>query len=450
MSLKKFIKAYNVPIEYINKDGSIRDDAPLYPLYSNYTAGDKGAPLWYDVPADKIQDKLNTKGIEYDNSLNSKKDTLYKLHFADGSESKIIGPNTKRGYSVAVYSNKGKRNGNDYFSDWYPGISTHEEATYYDNDNLEKDKKYQNTASNEQLDKKNSLSIIPSKAYKRTEGDKSFFTVPLIVTADTSDIININDILKDNYEPGRDDFSEVQLKRIISKAAMPDMFSTISQNYHTQVGIDNAVTAALKAKDDLDTASINFSDALNAFSANPQRRYNYIRLNAILYDVVRVCDSVVKKCTEAVMPLSSDNDPSIQKILTSISGLDFYGKTFKDIWHNNGYDTISENVSKVIKDLPDVQNILGYIASQLRDITSDKNSDSQIVIPNPNFDISKYFDWNSDETYSDERLKDVYGSCHDVQLPNSMLQQIASDFVSYLLKSDNQGLITNVVKEFRI
>lgn len=450
MALKKFIKAYNIPVEYVNKDGSIREDAPLYPLYFNYTAGDKGAPFWHDMSADEIQDRLNTKDIEYDNSLNSKKDKQYKLHFADGSESKMIGPNTKRGYSVAAYSNKDKRNGNDYFSDWYPNPYAAEEATYYGNNSLENSEKYQNTASNEQLDKKNSLSVIPSKAREQTKGNKPFFTVPLIVTADTSDVININDVLKDNYEPGRDDFSEVQLKRIISKAAMPDMFSSISQNYHTQVGIDNAIAATLKAKDDLDTAAVNFSDALNAFSANPQRRYNYVRLNAILFDVVRVCDSIVKKCTEAIMPLSSDNDPSIQKVLTSINGLGFYGKTFKDIWNNNDYDTISENVSKVVKDLPEVQNILDSITSQLHSITNGKNSDSQIVVPNPNFDISKYFDWNSDETYSDERLKDVYGSCHDVQLPNSMLQQIASDFVSYLLKSDNQGLITNAVKEFRI
>lgn len=449
MPLKKFIKAYNVPIEYVNKDGSIRDDAPLYPLYSDYGVGSNDGVLsWKDMQDEAIPDRLNTKDIEYDNRFNSKDNKQYRLHFTDGSANRIIGPNTKRGYSVAAYVNKNKRNGDDYFDGWYPDAGI-EDAIYHND--IENDEKYQNTASNEQLDKKNSLSIIPSTAEKQTLGSRSFFKVPLIVTADTSDIININDVLNGNYDPSRDDLSEVQLKRIISKAAIPDTFTKVSSNYHMHSNINNAMSYILKRKDTLDEASAMFLDALNAFKADPKRRYNFIRLGALFSEVVRACTLTKGKCAEVMDLLSSNDTVNVQGLLSDIDTLSTFERELSILWKDNTRDNIVDHSLEAMKCLPNLQHVFDDILLQLQNIVDDsKLKDSQILIANPNLDISKYFDWNSDETYSDERLKDVYGSCHDVQLPNSMLQQIASDFVSYLLKSDNQGLITNAVKEFRI
>ena len=222
MATKKFIKLYSILKDDIDAKGNINPNAALYPLFASQYIDNVTGKHYSDLPPEQIKEHLSDEDIPYDNSTNSHPDRTVDV-IERSSNPTIhknvigqVGPNMKRGFSVLAYSNRDKRSGKDYFTNWYRHSHDRHNIDYFPD--FENTPGYKKSYATPQNDTK-TLSRLLSN-FGNTSG--KFYSVPLIVTAEDSDIINIDDVLNDNYDPLRDFSSEQQLKRIIKRSVIPN------------------------------------------------------------------------------------------------------------------------------------------------------------------------------------------------------------------------------------
>lgn len=445
MAIRKFIKLYGIHDSDIDDKGNVNPDAALYPYYDDYEDPKTGME-YHDLLPNQIDDKLSDTDREYDNSSNSYPDRV--VHFLGSDDSTIaeVGPNLKRGYSVLAYSNPEKRHGDDYFDDWHYDVKANKDADVHIARHITPD----------EFDRRVHNSDFSYGTYSTPEGDIGFITnpkmftkedsiyrVPLIVEADDNDIINYNDIVKDNYDPTRDYVPEVQLKNIIRKSVMPNTFTTqtqavAKQNMSSELAIlaDNLFKYISEAPKKFITDNNNKSIqevkqiAISAIDGSRAQLYEFL--------------TAVKRAFELVH--SSEKNSALEQLKRLVS--DTYTFSF-DIAVTTDTLACTQAVTKYFNHAKSIcDTYVPLLLDQITRILTTASADDSHVLKQINSDILKNatqkggaFDWYDRSTYSDERLKDIYSGCRDVTLSDKQLKYIYDDFRKFK-KGATQNNIT--------
>ena len=455
MAIRKFIKMYNIRKDDIDDKGNINPNAALYPLYMGQYTDNKTGKRFADLSPEDIDDKLSDVDKMYDNSTNSHPDRTVQVLNEAGDTIKTVGPDLKRGYSALAFTNKDKRHGDDYFSDWHKidhdkDINT----TKYTSaskimDNPQYSRSYADAASD---------AMSFSTAITPGERHKGFYALPLIVEADDSDVINYNDVIKDNYDPTRDYLPEVQLKRIIKKAVMPNMFysnakaayggkiATFQQSMFKRLLVMDNYRAMLEDK----SSSARDADALYAQLTDFFKiMLKYIpEVVSDVYDVDDTFEALADKdgtVDEALADMDLISD-SMDELMSDVNAV--YARCAQ---HARDLSHLKETAKVAVIFVDKFCGILDKLsgrASDLHDYLADMSDAGLIGSYVPDTDILKKatqkggaFDWYDSSTYSDERLKNIYGDCRDVTLSDKQLKYIYNDF-SKFKKGATQNSIT--------
>lgn len=455
MATRKFIKMYNIRKDDIDAKGNINPNAALYPMYMGQYIDNKTGKRFADLPPEAIDDKLSDVDREYDNSSNSHPNRTVQLMDEAGNIIKTVGPDLKRGYSALAFTNKDKRHGDDYFSGWRKidhdkDINTTDyTAASKIMDNPHYSRSYADAASDA---RSFATAITPGERYK------GFYSLPLIVEADDSDVINYNDVVKDNYDPTRDYLPEVQLKRIIKKSVMPNMLAsdakaayggkiaTFQQSiFYRLLSIDKYIEMLGDKASSVQDADVMYARLSNFFKMVLK---NIPEVASDVYDMDDTFGDLADKDAAvdgvlANMDLLSD---SMQELLSDVLAVSARCAQYaRDLPHLKETAKVAVMLANNFRGILDK---LSDMASDLHDYLEDMSDAGLAGSYVPDTDILKKatqkggaFDWYDSSTYSDERLKDIYGGCRDVTLSDKQLKYIYDDF-SKFKKGATQNNIT--------
>jgi hypothetical protein len=456
---------YNIRNEDVDDKGNVNPDAALYPMYMGQYIDNRTGKSFMELPPDQIADKLSDVDREYDNSLNAHPNRTVQIHLlGDKDPFQTVGPDLKRGYSALAFANKDKRHGDDYFSGWHK--IDHDKdmhtATYTPLDKIEENSQYAKHFSS--ADKE-----AASLAYSITPGElyKGFYALPLIIEADDSDVINYNDVIKDNYDPTRDYLPEVQLKRVIKKSVMPNALT----NNKKMVYVSKA-TNAVRHIDNLIPIVENYAQKVSDVNFDSSKHKDTQKVYSLLQSALNesisrstktidMCRSLFDILENADMGAGSD----IQQQTISAD------KTFKDIeeclaYLKDVYDWLmqgpveQEANMEVAKSISSPLMELCYNFKELRadckavyyaaQDMSDAGLAGNYV---PDTDILKKatqkggaFDWYDSSTYSDERLKNIYSGCRDVVLSDKQLKYIYDDFMKFKKDATQSSILKGLMR----
>lgn len=461
MAIRKFIKMYNIRREDVDNKGNVNPDAVLYPMYMTQYRDNKTGKPFSELPPEAIDDKLSDVDKEYDNSSNAHPKRTVHIHEAGNDDSThVVGPDLKRGYSALAFANKDKRHGDDYFSDWHK-INREKDihsVLHTDASKIMDNASYRDAHANADQDTGAIVETIsPGSHYK------GFYTVPLIIEADDSDVINYNDVTKDNYDPTRDYLPEVQLKRIIRRSIMPNALTDNNKSaYIDSIEIYvNTVIDVFNALRDYESTlysiatSTGYTHALNT------------KLDTIFENTIEYCGAIIDKFYE--MSDMFENLSSIDSVVdTTLADMgyslddieqdtqaviDMYTKFKQSVNNMPAKDTsLHKETAKLVA--PIVKKLCVQIYNLYKQCTDLRYHLSETSFVDttdkyvPNMDAMKEatqkggaFDWYDSTTYSDERLKDIYDGCHDVTLSDKQLKYIYDDFRKFK-KGATQNSIT--------
>jgi len=460
MATRKFIKMYNIRRDDVDDKGNVNPDAALYPMYMGQYIDNKTGKKFVDLPPEAIDDKLSDEDKPYDNSSNAHPNRTVQIHLlGDKDPFQTVGPDLKRGYSALSFANKDKRHGDDYFSGWHKidhdkDINT---VSYTPLDKIEEHGQYAKHFSSAGKD-------AASLAYNIAPGERynGFYTLPLIVEADDSDVINYNDVTKDNYDPTRDYLPEVQLKRIIKKSVMPNALT----NNAKMVYMNKAATV-LRYFDNLIPVVEDYTQKVSDLNSDSSKHKDaqkvYNLLQNVLNESISWCDKATSMGRELFDILENADIDVGFDIRQQAS---YANRTFKDIdecltyskyvldWLMQGpvdQDANMEAAKQIgtllmtlLYDFKDLRADCRAVYYASQDLSDEGLAGSYV----PDTDVLKKatqkggaFDWYDRSTYSDERLKDIYGDCRDVTLSDKQLKYIYDDF-SKFKKGATQSNIT--------
>ena len=459
MAVRKFIKMYNIRNEDVDDKGNVNPDAALYPYYATYTKGD-GGKRYADVSPDEIGERLSSKDFAYDNADNSFPSRTAKLYEWNGDEggprkSTQIGPDMKRGFSALAYANKDKRHGDDYLRDdadaWQDWQSPVRYTEHIPLDKVDDVQEYANWHATPRKDIETMQSNSNWSLANIGLQDAGMHTIPLLVTADDSDIVNMNDITGDNYEPMRDYLPEVQLKRIIKHSLLPNTFI---RKPEASAAMD-AVQAAMETVQEGMVDGKQIEERLEASMASLESRPDSMPRRVAVKSMLGKAASFVEDCAENV----SEAVERMERSCTAYS--DVFGEKFYVI--HDSMSRLADLCSKA-GDVPDEEpmllgkvmlGLLGDVESLLQGILDSMGSVHDMVAgasDKESFLFNKNvlkeatrrggaFDWYDSSTYSDARMKDVYAGWSDVTLSDKQLKYIYDDF-SKFKKGATQSNIT--------
>ena len=461
MATRKFIKMYNIRREDVDNKGNVNPDAALYPMYMTQYRDNKTGKKFSELPPEAIDDKLSDEDKPYDNSTNVHPKRTVHIHEAGNDDSThTVGPDLKRGYSALAFANKDKRHGDDYFSDWHKIDRDNDvhSILHTDASKIMDNTRYGMLYSDAGGDIRSIADTIsPGSHYK------GFYTVPLIVEADDSDVINYNDVIKDNYDPTRDYLPEVQLKRIIRRSIMPNALTnnnkaayidSIEEYANDVLAVYYAIYGYGPELDNI-AASTGYVHALNT------------KLDTIFENTTRYCGMIIDKFYEMsdMFEDLSSTDNGVDAALadmgyslddieqTTQAVIDVYTKFKQSAKDMSAKDTsLHKETAKLMA--PMVKNLCTQIDNLYKQCTGLQDHLSEMSFAGtageyvPDMNAMKEatqkggaFDWYDSTTYSDERLKNIYSDCHDVTLSDKQLKYIYNDFRKFK-KGATQNSIT--------
>lgn len=467
MAIRKFIKMYNIRKDDVDDKGNVNPDAALYPMYMTQYRDNKTGKPFSELPPEAIDDKLSDEDKPYDNSSNAHPKRTVHIHEAGNDDSThIVGPDLKRGYSALAFANKDKRHGDDYFSDWHK-INREKDIhsiLHTDASKIMDNKQYGMNYSDTGSDIRSIADTIsPGSQYK------GFYTVPLIIEADDNDVINYNDVIKDNYDPTRDYLPEVQLKRIIRRSIMPNAFTnnakmavtskfaSFAQDvYNVSLMLDSYAMTLHNAATSAQDANALYNKLLEAFERSIKHCTTIIDsgydVSDTLEDLAATDDTVdtaladigytLDNVEERMSDLKTLYDKFIQdtkihvtpgmSLTRDLSLLKETAKVVVPVFENlyihfNDLDKQCADLYNYLSEMSDV----GFTGKYAPDIDSVQKATQK----------GGAFDWYDSTTYSDERLKNIYNGCHDVTLSDKQLKYIYDDFRKFK-KGATQSNIT--------
>ena len=467
MATKKFIKLYSILKDDIDSKGNINPNAALYPLFAEQYRDNTTGKRYADLPPEQIKEHLSDENTSYDNRSNAHPNRTVVITernedpFENGSTMGRVGPNLKRGFSVMAYSNKNKRSGKDYFNVWeQDDPSTSDHSINYFSD-FEHSPTYASYATPQ--NDINTLGGILND-FTNARLHSKFYRVPLIVTAEDSDIIDINDVLKDNYDPLRDFPSEQQLKRIIKRSIVPN------GQFNTQE-LDNELIALLK-----DIVNKRKVSAINVLNTLPKLQksntQNIFNLLDVLDEVYSACENFL---SAAYMLDYSSQKQLAQKafymlvekgIIPNISSatssaVDYTNSiqhTIKNI--KRIYEYKAGNIYIQVQDIHQTMSKLELVLKEAIDVYTevikalDELQHSNISIPiGLEYDFSKIlgkggaFDWYDEATSSDERIKDIVDTGKQVTLSDKQQKYILDDFNNFCDSYQKHNRLLKGIKE---
>jgi len=464
VAIRKFIKMYNIRNEDVDDKGNVNPDAALYPMYMGQYIDNRTGKSFLELPPDQIDDKLSDVDREYDNSSNAHPNRTVQIHsLGDKDPFQTVGPDLKRGYSALAFANKDKRHGDDYFSGWHKidhdkDINT---VSYTPLDKIEEHSQYAKHFSSADKDAASlAYNIAPGERYK------GFYTLPLIVEADDSDVINYNDVIKDNYDPTRDYLPEVQLKRIIKKSVIPNAMT----NNAKMIYMSKAVTV-LRYLDNLIPVVEDYTQKVSDLNFDASKHKDvqkvYSLLQNVLNESISRCDKATSMGRE-LFDILENADIDVDFDIRQQSS--YANRAFKDIdecltylkyvldWLMQGPVEQEANM-EAAKSISNVLMTLCYDFKELRadcravyyaaqDLPDTGLAGSYV----PDTDILKKatqkggaFDWYDRSTYSDERLKNIYSGCHDVVLSDKQLKYIYDDFMKFKKDTTQSSILKGLM-----
>jgi hypothetical protein len=461
MAIRKFIKMYNIRREDVDDKGNVNPDAALYPMYMTQYRDNKTGKPFSELPPEAIDDKLSDEDKPYDNSTNAHPKRTVHVHEAGNDDSThIVGPDLKRGYSALSFANKDKRHGDDYFSDWHKIDRDNDvhSILHTDASKIMDNTRYGMLYSDAGGDVRSIADTIsPGSHYS------GFHTIPLIIEADDSDVVNYNDVIKDNYDPTRDYLPEVQLKRIIRRSIMPNALTNNSKAMYMESINEyaNTIFGVLNAMQYYGPELNNIADSTGYMHALNTK------LDTIFENTTRYCGIVIDRFYEMsdMFEDLSSVDSVIDTALVDMGYLlddieqatqaviDVYTKFKQSAKEVSAKDTsLLKETAKLMA--PIVKKLCTQIDNLLKPVHNIQYRLPEMSFAGtvgeyvPNMDAMKEatqkggaFDWYDRSTYSDERLKNIYSGCRDVTLSDKQLKYIYDDFRKFK-KGATQNNIT--------
>lgn len=466
MATRKFIKMYNIRHDDVDDKGNINPNAALYPMYMGQYIDNKTGKKFISLPPEAIDDKLSDEDKPYDNSSNAHPNRVVHVTNGAGDIIKTVGPDLKRGYSVLSFANKDKRHGDDYFSGWRK-IDRDKDihsVVHTDASEITDNPHYGFGHGDAARD-----AITLASSITPGEGYKGFYTLPLIVEADDSDVINFNDVTNDNYDPTRDYLPEVQLKRIIKKSVMPNALTNNAKSAYI-AKVATFAHAVLDKFLEMD----NYKNEFESLASSAQDANGlYTKLLKAFETIMKYMSDVVSGvyAMDDTLEALADKDDTIDTALADMDGLtDNIEELMSDV--KAAYDRcVQDNKLHVVKgmlptrDLSSLREtaslvatfadifcaILDNLGGMISDLQSYLSGMSDVGIPGkyiPDRDVvSKAtqkggaFDWYDRSTYSDERLKDIYSGCRDVTLSDKQMKYIYNDFRKFKKGATQNNII---------
>ena len=462
MATKKFIKLYSILKDDIDSKGNINPNAALYPLFAEQYKDNTTGKRYADLPPEQIKEHLSDEDTPYDNSTNSHPNRTVDVierssnPTIDTNVIGQVGPNMKRGFSVLAYSNRDKRNGKDYFTNWYRHSHDKHNIDYFPD--FENTPGYKKSYATPQNDTK-TLSRLLSN-FGNTSG--RFYSIPLIVTAEDSDIINIDDVLNDNYDPLRDFSSEQQLKRIIKRSVIPNGQFKMEAVDSKSIALLNSVfsecrvsaTNILNNMPDLE--NLDLQDVINLLkefnlicdnfmAAAYMRNYSSQtrkRVDKALYALIN--GGIIPNTSAAIFQVSE----CIDNLYLALSRLE------------SERMSAPNNVNKYLQKIPqllsklehDLKRAVGIFTEATNTLTEFQNSNISIPI-NMSYDFSKIlgkggaFDWYDNTTSSDERIKNIIDTGKQVTLSDKQQKYILDDFNNFCDNYQKHNRLLKGIKE---
>lgn len=227
------VKFYNVRKDDFDDNFNLKPDAKMYPLYhrfySNKNESDDAL-----INDKRVNETLSSEDV-YDNTFNAHKDKKHSLKDETGNQIYKDQPVTKRGYSAVGYLR-----GRDDFVASKQEILDNGEKVTRNRLKSQEDPKIKEIMQRElakkylkeedAADRLSSNDLSQMLAALKDIGDSynygdsdPFIPLPFIVEFDPEDLITRKDITENNYDPWRDNFNELQLKRIKAKVLPKDI-----------------------------------------------------------------------------------------------------------------------------------------------------------------------------------------------------------------------------------
>ena len=290
--------------------------------------------------------------------------------------------------------------------------------------------------------------------------DKSsgLIRIPVIVTADDDDVVNINDVLFGGYDSARDTKREVQLKRILARRLPEGLF----QKEGNKKGIDafNRVSLACAglvegAYNDIQRGFEIVSKCLSSSGGEPEVSVG------VIHDILN--------CLRGARDKLLKTNSSLADVISRYGLENSKEELYEMIWvsldtilvqmdvltrFENGELPINGDYSYLYDLKQDLMGVRGALADFLRDLRENKYQDSPTYSINKHIynDLDKWFPYSSSKTYSDERLKDISKAlssdgCCDIKLHDNHVKAITDDFRKWLSDSDDKSAILSGIKE---
>ena len=312
---------------------------------------------------------------------------------------------------------------------------------------------------------------------KGARNRNDLITIPVIVEADDEDVININDVLNGNYDPTRDYQEEVQLKRIrgrrlpkglfvnepVLSEQMQDVLYEIDEYKDQYVQMLGYIMTALGTLPNVNSANneICKADYTTGYTFSGRDAEGTLYTHAlaglmtmfIVYTVnnfnakclpnvpdyfgarstyVDALDSVISVLSNAVDTLKGDAGYDAGKLSDgTMQQLRGYGREL-GMYYDKLYEALDNLAGCVYADSA-AHPVATYDGSILRN-------------------IQDWFPYDSDRTYSDERMKDIYDclsddGCTDINLSDNHIKQVTEDFRKFMRGKDDNSAILNGLRE---
>lgn len=254
-------------------------------------------------------------------------------------------------------------------------------------------------------------------------GDSRLITIPVIVEADDEDVININDVLNNNYDPTRDYQEEVQLKCIRGRRLPKGLFKKQSLYDECIKTVTSYYETFLELRANLSEGVSDENDVLSM-------------LGYAWRDLDRKFSSLTAQ--QPIPGLSG----CINELGSLMSKLDA--------------ECADDNVPKfsfVTATCDEAANVFGHILDILK-AGGVSGSGGGRVIYSPGIinNIDEWFSYDDPGTYSDERMKDIYDclsddGCTDINLSDNHIKQITDDFRKFMRGKDDNSAILSGLRE---
>ena len=465
--MRKFIKVYRIKrkdLPFVNGVSSeLAPDTRLYGFFGDkYERDDQKHP--YDV-APETASSYDT----YNNLLSQHRGRRYNINVMSSSP-EISSPeggvlpihdttvyNTRpqwRGYSALSYSSKPDR-ANSLIDNWRIDPDSPRRPTY---DNTGKSEGlYNNNSATVYLDRdalsfdritsshnvthpfsENPAGFLQSML-EHGNSDEEYISIPLVVEAEDDDVVSVDDVLNRNYEPGRDFLDEVHLKRIRNKLPLYKglyKLPSVSVGYELHGIMIDATRCRNLLSDMLVTIKDDVNNKLNkTLIRHINSFYNFVN-DHIECDLLPKFDSIIsvmKQSTQASSPhvkVCEECLNSLESVLKKIESWhlkyieSLRGYVFNyDITEDDDSDKAVEHlnntnmINNFIEDATALIDALGVIivcTETAQTVFNDVHTYVKDAYPEIDTEalskfINEQFNYDSDDTSSDMRIKNVRG-----------------------------------------